>query len=522
MGKKLEKAPKEKIDRGHSGTEDDSSKSTEDYQCTGNLEADFPELCALVGMREIPPVTLRPRTGVTPTTDRSILDNSQSQLDGGGPPPADRFSCLKPRLQVELEGDDPRSVREVRVRGWKVGEQMARVFSRSLPNLSNLQSLHLWRVGLTQRTLTSLRNTLSLCLSLRTVLLEGTPIPEQCYHILIAEDSMLAHLSLRNNQIDEEGARLVGQALSTPRSANKSLLSLNLAFNRIGDAGAQHIAQGLRLNRTLLCLSLAHNHIGDPGASGLAQVLGPFALTHEETVEWRRLMSAQEANQSPRRADSKADRPLSYPSSTSLERGVKTSKSTSKRKDKDPPKKEDKPSALANQTAGGVATGGQGGATGKKEDTKVAKKGSDTKVPRGRGAKSGGKEKRPPVPEQEDKSGSAQNKVVETQEAVCPLLDTVEHREGCVFIPGNHTLTSLTLSGNRLTESCLPAFLSALASQGEAGSTGGTGLLRLSLARNHFSPDCEPFLKIQEVMSIRDPLNKSVPQLPEEEQAQPV
>nr|XP_015224299.1 PREDICTED: leucine-rich repeat-containing protein 71 [Lepisosteus oculatus] len=488
MGKKLEKAPKEKIDRGHSGTEEDSSKSTglnileksavqsiEDYQCTGNLEADFPELCALVGMREIPPVTLRPRTGVTPTTDRSILDNSQSQLDGGGPPPAERFSCLKPRLQVELEGDDPRSVREVRVRGWKVGEQMARVFSRSLPNLSNLQSLHLWRVGLTQRTLTSLRNTLSLCLSLRTVLLEGTPIPEQCYHILIAEDSMLAHLSLRNNQIDEEGARLVGQALSTPRSANKSLLSLNLAFNRIGDTGAQHIAQGLRLNRTLLCLSLAHNHIGDPGASGLAQ---------------------------PRRADSKADRPLSYPSSTSLERGVKTSKSASKRKDKDPPKKEDKPSALANQTAGGVATGGQGGATGKKEDTKVAKKGNFHKP--------------------NDKSGSAQNKVVETQEAVCPLLDTVEHREGCVFIPGNHTLTSLTLSGNRLTESCLPAFLSALASQGEAGSTGGTGLLRLSLTRNHFSPDCEPFLKIQEVMSIRDPLNKSVPQLPEEEQAQPV
>lgn len=101
--------------------------------------------------------------------------------------------------------------------------------------------------------------------------------------------------------------------------------------------------QGLRLNRTLLCLSLAYNRIGDAGAAYLAevciiwhlllckfmqwyvcmqivcyiycdepcfyslelrsyilwcllsvlssQVLGPFALTHEEIVERRRQMS---------------------------------------------------------------------------------------------------------------------------------------------------------------------------------------------------------------------------------------
>lgn len=53
----------------------------------------------------------------------------------------------------------------------------------------------------------------------------------------------LTHLSLRCNQIGDEGARLIGLALSTTTSANKNLLSLNLAFNSIGDAGATYIAR---------------------------------------------------------------------------------------------------------------------------------------------------------------------------------------------------------------------------------------------------------------------------------------
>lgn len=56
-------------------------------------------------------------------------------------------------------------------------------------------------------------------------------------------NSSLTHLSLRNNRIGEEGARLIGSTLSTSNSANKTLLHLNLAFNSIGDAGAVHIAQ---------------------------------------------------------------------------------------------------------------------------------------------------------------------------------------------------------------------------------------------------------------------------------------
>lgn len=52
----------------------------------------------------------------------------------------------------------------------------------------------------------------------------------------------ISHLSLRNNDIDDNGAQLLGQALSTLHSCNRTLVSLNLGFNHIGDAGAGYIA----------------------------------------------------------------------------------------------------------------------------------------------------------------------------------------------------------------------------------------------------------------------------------------
>lgn len=263
---------------------------------------------------------------------------------------------------------------------------------------------------------------------------------------------MITHLSLRNNCIGEDGARLISLALS------KTLQSLNMAFNSVGDAGAVYLAQGLRLNRTLLYLSLANNHIGDVGASHLAQVIGPFALTHEEIVERRRQL---------------------------------------KRKDQlDGTKKEEK--LPTNQT---VTT------TGKKEDPKVAKKRtSDTKIPQGRGGKSDEKDKHPSVKEQETEE------VVETQS---PLLNpAIQSTGGKVIYPGNTTLLSLNLSGNKLTQQSLQMFLSSVACQGKRG------LQYISLNRNSFPPDCEVFLKLQEIMSLRNPVNRTTSAQAEAEQGQ--
>ncbi|KAM7373351.1 hypothetical protein PAMP_008210 [Pampus punctatissimus] len=493
---------KDKTEKTNVGTEEAGSKNTgptpnetpaqtfAEYQCSGNVETDFPRLCGLLDMKNIPAVSTKTPDSSTAEDEGENTENIQSQINT-----APFWS--KPCLQVQLENEDPLSTTSMKVSGWEADEQIVRVLNKMLPSLSKLQSLQFWQAGLTDRMVISLMNTISLCSNLRVVTLEGNPLSEQSYHLLLSEESVLTHLSLRNNRIGDEGARLIGSALSTTRSANKNLCSLNLAFNSIGDAGAAHIAQGLRLNRALLLLSLSNNQIGDSGAAHLAATLGVFALTHEEVVERRKLLLERmqpsslgvDADQSS--ADQlPSDQLPSVPSSTSL------NKSTSKKKET--AKKDEKLSS--------------------KENLKFNKKPSDLKVPQSKGGKPGGKQKQISTQEfvlQQDKSSTALNEQVESVEIVNPLLDqSVQHRDGQLILPGNTTLTSLNLAGNRITEKSLLLFLSSLQTQAEGG-----GLLRLCLQRNHFPPECESYVKIKELMTLRDPLNKnSCEQMEEEEQ----
>ncbi|XP_026087595.1 leucine-rich repeat-containing protein 71 isoform X1 [Carassius auratus] len=484
MKKRVEKYLKEKADKVDCVTDEEPPKTADDYQCSGNLEQDFTKLCKLMAVKDIPSVKIKQST----STNRGVMEDNQFQTSLSQ---MTTWSS-KPCLRIELEKEDHSCVKEVKISGWKMDEVVLQVLSRILPSLSNLQCLHMWRVGLTDYTFTSMRNTVSLCSNLRKVVLEGNPLAEQSYHLLIAEDSMLTDLSLRNNRIGEEGACLIGLALSTVHSANKNLLSLNLAFNSIGDAGAIHISQGLRLNRSLLCLSLSYNQIGDNGAAHLAEVLGPFALTHEEIVERRKLLlKGEESTMVQPSLVSLADsheRPLSVRSSSSLDRLNKSTKNPTKKKDN--PKKEEKPAA-------GQAT--------KKEEPKVAKK--DNKFPRVQAGKIAGKDNNLPVSEQER---------VDVVETVIPLLDPgIVHTGGKVIHPGNTCLTSLNLSGNKLSEQSLRMFLSSLEGQGEGG------LLRLSLNRNQFPSDCDTLLKIQEMMSLRDPLKKNLSGQVDDEHGEP-
>ncbi|XP_051247104.1 leucine-rich repeat-containing protein 71 isoform X2 [Dicentrarchus labrax] len=486
------KKQKEKTDKAHA--EDEASKTTgqtpneklpaqtfDEYQCSGNVEIDFPGLCALLDMKDIPDVSTKQPSSSTTETEGGDTEDSQSQINA-----APFWS--KPCLQVELENEDPLSANRLKVCGWKVDEQIARVLQKMLLSLSKLQSLQFWQAGLTDQMVISFMNTVSLCSNLSTVILEGNPLPEQSYHCLLSEDSTLTHLSLRNNRIGDEGARLIGSALSTTKSTNKNLLSLNLAFNSIGDAGAIHIAQGLRLNRALLFLSLSNNQIGDVGAAHLAAILGEFALTHEEVVERRKLL-LERSQSSSFQVDpevSPAGQLPSVPSSTSLS----VSKGENKGKKKEASKKDEKPAA-------------------QKENPKSNKKSADIKGPQSKGGKLGSKEK---LSAQEDKLSSALNEI-EAVEIVNPLLDqSVQHRDGELILPGNRTLTSLNLAGNRITEKSLPLFLTSLEMQGAGG-----GLLRLCLQRNRFSPECEIYLKIKELMTLTDPLEKHAPEQTEEE-----
>ncbi|XP_019119759.1 leucine-rich repeat-containing protein 71 isoform X2 [Larimichthys crocea] len=466
---------------GQTPTENLPAQDFDEYQCSGNVEIDFPGLCALLDMKNIPAVCTKQPASLTTETEEEDTDDNKSLID-------DSSVWPKACLQVELESEDPLSAKNLKISGWRVDEQIVRVLQKMLLSLSKLQSLHFWQAGLTDQMLISLLNTISLCSNLRAVTLEGNPLPERSYHLLLSEDSILTHLSLRNNRIGNEGARLIGSALSTTRSANKNLLSLNLAFNCIGDEGAAHIAKGLRFNCALLFLSLSNNQIGDSGAGHLAATLAEFALTHEEVVERRKLLLERTQDSSLRVSSdqSSVGQLPSVPSSTSLS----TSKGENKAKKKEASKKEEKPAA-------------------NKENPKSNKKSPDIKVPQSKGGKQGSKEK---LTAQEDKPTTALNEV-EAVEIVNPLLDRlVQYRDGELILPGNTTLSSLNLEGNKITEKSLPLFLTSLEMQGEEG-----GLLRLCLQRNLFSPDCELYVKIKELMALRDALNKNTSEQTEEE-----
>eukprot|EP00662_Eupelagonemidae_sp_cell21_P010021 gene10021-33507_t len=68
---------------------------------------------------------------------------------------------------------------------------------------------------------------------------------------------------------DDRSVELLAEALRF----NRHVTNLNLACNRIGDAGAVAVAEMLRTNRAIGTLSLANNHITDAGFMAIADAL---------------------------------------------------------------------------------------------------------------------------------------------------------------------------------------------------------------------------------------------------------
>uniref|UniRef100_A0A2K6L9S5 Leucine rich repeat containing 71 n=1 Tax=Rhinopithecus bieti TaxID=61621 RepID=A0A2K6L9S5_RHIBE len=488
--KKGERAAKEKPATVLPPLGEEEPKSPEEYQCSGVLETDFAELCTRWGYTDFPKVVNRPRphppfVPSASLSEKATLDDPRLSGSCSLNSLESKYVFFRPTIQVELEQEDSKSVKEIYIRGWKVEERILGIFSKCLPPLTQLQAINFWKVGLTDKTLTTFMELLPLCSStLRKVSLEGNPLPEQSYHKLMALDSTIAHLSLRNNNIDDRGAKLLGQALSTLHSCNRTLVSLNLGFNHIGDEGAGYIADGLRLNRSLLWLSLAHNRIQDKGALKLAE---PSSSRH---------------------GDSKTDREKSQMvgisnsalvDKTDKTQTMKTPKGLGKKKEKswELAKKEEKSGSGQSPTQG----------TPKKEDATKAGKGKVTipeqKPSRVKGMKTGSREKRSILPESE--------LVVEATEVINPLLEPVEHRDGKVFMPGNKVLLHLNLLRNRITEVGLEGFLATVQyqmqfSKAKSVSKGPVGLLWLSLAKNCFAPQCPAYAIIQELMLPRDPI----------------
>nr|XP_010952169.1 leucine-rich repeat-containing protein 71 [Camelus bactrianus] len=481
---------------------EEEPKNPEEYQCTGVLETDFTELCTRSGYTKFPKVVIRPyphspsdssSVSSKTTVEDQLLSRSCSlnSLES-------KYVFFRPTIQVELDHED-NSLTEIYIRGWKLEEQILGIFSKCLPSLSQLQAINLWKVGLTDKTLTMFIALLPLCSStLRNVSLEANPLPEQSYHKLMAVDSTIAHLSLRNNNIDDYGAQLLGQALATLHSCNRTLMSLNLAFNHIGDEGAGYIAD-VRARRV--------------GTQAMAEVLRPFELTHAEVVQRRRLLlekGSQERSRSPsssRHGDSKTEREknqlmgvssFALMDKTDKTQTTKTPRGLGKKKEKsgEVVKKEEKTGSGQSPIQG----------TPKKEDSTKAGKGKVTipeqKVSKGKGPKTGSKEKRSILQESEYSA-------LEATEMVNPLLEPVEHRVGGVKRPPH-----LPPQGNRITEVGLEAFLATVQYQAQffkskTASKGPVGPLWLCLEKNCFSPQCPAYLMIQKLTLTSDPNSKA-------------
>ncbi|XP_018420872.1 PREDICTED: leucine-rich repeat-containing protein 71 [Nanorana parkeri] len=526
MGKKTEKLLKEKALKESEndpqsagvGPQDKTLLSADDYQCTGNLEQDFTELCSRLGYTECPRVVNRPRLASTPASEKTTFDDTAdwtSEIDSQIAHIKERFSYFKPSIQIEVDNEDGRSVREIAIRGWKIDDKMMGIFSKCLPALTSLHKISLWNVGLTDDTFTSLFTILQRCPSIRVFALEGNPLPQQSYYKLISDDLAFSHISLRNNKINDEGARLISQALQSLKMTSKNLASLVLSYNHITDKGASDIAQALRFNRSLLSLNLSSNQIDDEGALALAEVLGHFSLAHAEIVERRRLLlekAAQEQPKSPttsRHADSKSDRPPSHHSSSTMEKADKADKaqkskqSITKKKEKDTQKKEEK--SASNMTSGTSTSTSQAGGSNKKDDLKTSKKqlaNPEQKNTRGEPVKSA--TRRAALPEQEQ---------TEPAEVTNLLLEQAEFRDGKVFLPGNKVLISLNISRNKISEFGLKGFLAAVETQVAEtkpipGTRSHTGLLRLAVGNNNFPADCPTLIRLQEILLPRDPIQK--------------
>ncbi|XP_044530966.1 leucine-rich repeat-containing protein 71 [Gracilinanus agilis] len=523
LPKKGERVVKEKPPPVLPPVGEEEPKNPEEYQCVGILEQDFLELCTRSGFTDFPKVVVRNhgRSASATATEKppgeeqrpsaTCSQNSLLQIET-------KYAFFRPTIQVDLEQEDPKLVREIFIRGWKLADPLLGILCKCLPSLTQLQAINLWKVGLTDETLTVLITLIPACSSsLKKVSLEGNPIVEQSYHRLMVPESTIMHLSLRNNKIDDHGARLLGQALSTLRTSNRTLVSLNLGYNHIGDEGASHIAQGLRLNRSLLWLSLAHNRIQDQGAMKLAEVLQPFELTHIEVVERRRLMlekgtqgsrilrGSPTSSRHGERDRDKGQLTQGTGSAVAIDKlqPPKTAKGAAGKK------KEKQEAAKKEEKSGSGTSPTQ--TTPKKEDTSKAGKGKVTipeqKPGRGKGAKLGPKEKR---------STLAESEVIQEKptEILNPLLEQTEHRNGKVYLPGNKVLMHLNLIRNRITEMGLKGFLAAVQYQvkftkPKIPTKGPTGLLTLMLWKNSFPPQCETYNMIQDMMLPRDPISKN-------------
>ncbi|XP_065644893.1 leucine-rich repeat-containing protein 71 isoform X7 [Hydra vulgaris] len=238
----------------------------EKYQPNGNFEKDFTELCFLL---DLPSVCSTLDSTHFSSKSVAIADISKNREDKKLILPQDVNSSgmisdknKKLKVDITVEDDGGKKVlKELHVRGWKLDKKFVTILTATIPDLEKINLIDLWNTGLDDHTLNDLAVCLNTLTSLRTLRLDGNNnISNQRFDMFITEKSVLQNLSLRSCHLDDSAAKLISDALLI----NKSLLTLNLCFNKITDIGGSYIAKSL----------------------------STFPLTHEQVVARRMLLSS--------------------------------------------------------------------------------------------------------------------------------------------------------------------------------------------------------------------------------------
>eukprot|EP00727_Mastigamoeba_balamuthi_P008762 m51a1_g4508 hypothetical protein (601) ;mRNA; r:391803-394792 len=176
----------------------------------------------------------------------------------------------------------------------------SKAMSLALRACENIGTLKLERIEAPRSSLAALTSAVASHRRARTLVLDGTDVPQVCgEHMSMGPDPLRGHpleslasanatlsqVSLRCCRVDDAAARAIGEVLRR----NTSIVSMDLWGNRIGDDGAASLALALRRNSTLLCLCLSRNRIGDAGGEVMLASLTTYVLPPDELIARKKM-----------------------------------------------------------------------------------------------------------------------------------------------------------------------------------------------------------------------------------------
>lgn len=153
-----------------------------------------------------------------------------------------------------------------------------------LPSYTKLSKFTIKDCFIDKYTIPELEKMLSVT-NITDVCLDSSYLPEGNYHVLLTQATSLQSLSLMRCNINDTVCKEIVSKLHFQQPAENKLLSLNLSSNQITDEGAKLIGEALRSNRHLRYLNLADNLITDEGVKFIFDPLKEFPLKNIESYD---------------------------------------------------------------------------------------------------------------------------------------------------------------------------------------------------------------------------------------------